>query len=158
MLRTGLTSPYPELGERGLLMRSTARSREKSIEDIRPDDMMNAKPIYGTPLGLHLGLTCVGTRYLAFTFCDRQLLISFKSPSTMNFQDDDLSSTDVGSPELEGNVSQETSATKASFSSLIDYNPQGSSLASQHASSSPPEMPESLSEPSIKLVGPSRFC
>ena len=155
MLRTGLTSPYPELGERGLLMRSTARSREKSIEDIRPDDMMNAKPIYGTPLGLNLGLTCVGTRYLAITLlCDRQLLISFKSPSMMDLQDD-LSSTDVGSPELEGNVSQETSATKASFSSLIDYNPQGSSLASQHASSSPPEMPESLSESSIKSVGPS---
>jgi len=156
MLRTGLTSLYPELGERGLLMRSTARSREKSIEDIRPDDMMNGKPIYGTPLRLHLGLTCAGTRYLAFTLlCDRQLLISFKSPSTMDLQDDDLSSTNAGSPELEGNVSQETSATKASFSSLIDYNPQGSSLASQHASSSPPEMPESLSEPSIKSVGPS---
>jgi hypothetical protein len=155
MLRTGLTSPYLELGERGLLMRSTARSREKSIEDIRPDDMMNAKPIYGTPLGLNLGLTCVGTWYLAFTLlCDRQLLISFKSPSMMDLQDD-LSSTDVGSPELEGNVSQETSTTKASFSSLIDYNPQGSSLASQHASSSPPEMPESLLEPSIKSVGPS---
>ena len=139
-------------------MRSTARSREKSIEGIRLDDMMNAKLIYGTPLGLHLGLTCVVTRYLAFMMlCDKQLLISFKSPSIMDLQDDDLSSTDVGSPELEGNVSQETSVTKASFSSLINYNPQGSSLVSQHASSSPPEMPESLSEPSIKSVGPSWF-
>ncbi|OCL10242.1 hypothetical protein AOQ84DRAFT_353638 [Glonium stellatum] len=96
--------------------------------------MMSAKPIYETHLGKRLWPTCADTR----------------SPSMMDLHDDDLSSTDVDSPELVGNVSQETSATKASFSSLIDYNPQGSSQASQRASSSPPGLLESFSEPSIK--------